>query len=40
MRELVRDNARRCQGIIEELGGQVPALVPGYQEFHVGHNGL
>jgi IS4 transposase len=31
MRELVRDNARRCQGIIEELGGQVPALVPGYR---------
>jgi hypothetical protein len=31
MRALVRDNARRCQGVIEELGGQVPALLPGYR---------
>jgi IS4 transposase len=31
MREMVRDNARRCQGIVEELGGQVPALLPGYR---------
>src|SRR3954465_5765143 len=31
MRELVRDNARRCQGVIEALGGQVPALLPGYR---------
>src|SRR5215467_13732815 len=31
MREMVRDNARRCGGIVEELGGQVPALLPGYR---------
>src|SRR5947208_11658582 len=31
MRAMVRDNARRCQGIVEELGGQVPALLPGYR---------
>jgi hypothetical protein len=31
MRELVRDHARRCQGIIEALGGQAPALLPGYR---------
>src|SRR4051794_13848544 len=31
MRELVRDNARRCQDIVEELRGQVPPLVPGYR---------
>jgi hypothetical protein len=31
MRELVRDHARRSQDIIEELGGQVPALLPGYR---------
>jgi hypothetical protein len=31
MREMVRDNARRCQAIIEELGGQVPALLPGFR---------
>jgi hypothetical protein len=31
MREMVKDNARRCQGIIEELDGQVPALLPGYR---------
>src|SRR5215468_9780275 len=31
MRGLVRDNARRCQGIVEALGGQVPALLPGYR---------
>jgi IS4 transposase len=31
MREMVRDNARRCQSVIEELGGQVPALLPGYR---------
>src|SRR5437588_2197819 len=31
LRELVRDNARRCRGVIEELGGQVPALLPGYR---------
>src|SRR3954466_3064877 len=31
MREMVRDNAGRRQGIIEELGGQVPALLPGYR---------
>jgi IS4 transposase len=31
MREMVRDNARRCQSVIEELGGQAPALLPGYR---------
>lgn len=31
MREMVRDNARRCAAIIAELGGQVPALLPGYR---------
>jgi hypothetical protein len=31
MRGLVRDNACRCQGLVEELGGQVPALLPGYR---------
>src|SRR3954469_6000659 len=31
MREMVRDNAGRSQAIIEELGGQVPALLPGYR---------
>jgi IS4 transposase len=31
MREMVKDNARRCQAVIEELGGQVPALLPGYR---------
>jgi Transposase DDE domain len=31
MRELVRDNARRLQPIIEELHGQVPPLLPGYR---------
>src|SRR4051794_38147304 len=31
MRELVRDNARRLQPIIAELGGQLPALLPGYR---------
>src|SRR5947209_1418396 len=31
MRELVRDNARRCQDIVEELTGQVPPLLPGYR---------
>src|SRR5262249_46477807 len=25
------DNARRCQGVIEELGGLVPALLPSYR---------
>src|SRR3954466_3579098 len=31
MRELLCDNARRCQVIVTELGGQVPALLPGYR---------
>jgi IS4 transposase len=31
MRAMVRDNARRCQRVVEELGGQVPALLPGYR---------
>jgi hypothetical protein len=31
MREMVKDHARRCAAIIEELGGQVPALLPGYR---------
>jgi hypothetical protein len=29
MREMVKDHARRCACVIEELGGQVPALLPG-----------
>ena len=28
MRAMVKDHARRCAAIIEELGGQVPALLP------------
>jgi IS4 transposase len=31
MRELVRDNARRLQPVIEELNGKVPSLLPGYR---------
>src|SRR5215204_1047037 len=31
MREMVRDNAGRSRAIIEELGGQVAALLPGYR---------
>src|SRR3954469_24684330 len=31
MRAMVRDHAGRSQSIIEELGGQVPALLPGYR---------
>ena len=31
MRELVKDNARRLQPIIEQLGGQLPPLLPGYR---------
>jgi IS4 transposase len=31
MRELVRDNARRLQPIIEELNGKVPPLLPGFR---------
>jgi IS4 transposase len=31
MREMVKDHARRCAPIIDELGGQVPALLPGYR---------
>jgi AraC-like DNA-binding protein len=31
MREMVKGHARRCAAIIEELGGQVPALLPGYR---------
>jgi IS4 transposase len=31
MREMVRDNARRCGAVVEELDGQVPALLPGYR---------
>src|SRR3954466_14722 len=31
MREMVRDHARRCASVVEELGGQVPALLPGYR---------
>src|SRR4051795_4636091 len=31
MRQMVRDNAGRSQAIIEELGGQVAALLPGYR---------
>lgn len=31
MREMVKDHARRCAAIIEELGGQAAALLPGYR---------
>ena len=31
MREMVKDHARRCSAIIEELGGRVPDLLPGYR---------
>jgi IS4 transposase len=31
MREMVKDHARRCAAVIEELGGQVPALLDGYR---------
>jgi len=31
MREMVKDHARRCAAVIEELGGRVPALLPGYR---------
>jgi len=31
MRELVRDNARRLEPIILEMGGQLPELLPGYR---------
>lgn len=31
MREMVKDHARRCAAVIEELGGQVPALLAGYR---------
>jgi hypothetical protein len=31
MREMVRDNARRCGAVVKELGGQAPALLPGYR---------
>src|SRR3954463_7880187 len=31
MREMVKDHARRCACVIEELGGRVPALLPGYR---------
>jgi IS4 transposase len=30
MRAMVKDHARRCAAVVEELGGQVPALLPGY----------
>jgi IS4 transposase len=30
MRQMVKDHARRCAAIIAELGGQLPALLPGY----------
>jgi IS4 transposase len=31
MREMVKDHARRCAAVIEELGGRVPALLDGYR---------
>ena len=31
MREMVRDNARRCGAVVEALAGQVPALLAGYR---------
>jgi hypothetical protein len=31
MREMVRDNARRLEPVIAELGGQLPPLLPGFR---------
>ena len=31
MREMVRDNARRCGAVVEALAGRVPDLLPGYR---------
>jgi IS4 transposase len=31
MREMVKSHARRCADIVDELGGRVPALLPGYR---------
>lgn len=31
MREMVKDHARRCAAVIEEMGGRVPDLLPGYR---------
>jgi hypothetical protein len=31
IREMVKDNARRCAALIEELAGKVPALLPEYR---------
>jgi IS4 transposase len=31
MRQMVKDHARRCAAVIEELGGRVPDLLPGYR---------
>jgi IS4 transposase len=31
MRAMVKDHAQRCAAVIEELGGQVPALLDGYR---------
>jgi len=31
MREMVKDNARRCGAVVEALAGRVPDLLPGYR---------
>src|SRR4051794_12983717 len=31
MRQMLKDHARRCAAVIEELGGRVPDLLPGYR---------
>jgi len=31
MREMVRDNARRCAAVVEALDGRAPDLLPGYR---------
>ena len=31
MREMVKDNARRCGAVVEALAGQMPALLAGYR---------
>src|SRR3954462_13962908 len=40
MRAMVRDRAGRSRAIIEELGGQVAALLPGYRVKILGGNAL
>src|SRR4051812_9599420 len=38
MRAMAKDHARRCAAVIEALGGQVPALPPGYRVKVLGGN--